>query len=525
MAATTQWVQYNVNATTLFYTGGTTPQYTGNRGWLYGSAVGSTFTITSGNNQLMLAMDGGASKAAITLPTGSGLDPRYLARYITESMHNLAQGIPGATGNPDNSWHFASCAFTNGAFKIYSGGLGSASAVAAVNAGSSDARSTLGLTGYATGVEYQNPSVNSGANRTTNVLTVTGTYLGARDDIYTIFVGGSPTIPAPLKVNNVTCTPAGVYNNPTTATYSITISTAAGTKSVTGAGAGQVPQFTVSTTGISDGNSSPTDILYANQWVDIGSMGLRVKFDDFPFIDGDVYTITCSGTSSSTTSVVNSNTPLVIGSRKGDIGFVPATNVTQQFAIGSKGLYGVFTGSDTMYYGDQWRIVCRGPQPYGGVTTPLTMLNFGNITVSSDSAVQPCMFEIISGAVSMNSVKFTLFSHGLFQYHNPLGGSSYDTAFHFGTVGDGAPSASGYGWKTGVTAADITPATISTPPPVYLTATNANLSVVSTADAGQTIGVADGGMVSDFIFLGLHMGANETGANSQINYRMYFDYV
>jgi hypothetical protein len=149
-------------------------------------------------------------------------------------------------------------------------------------------------------------------------------------------------------------------------------------------------------------------------------------------------------------------------------------------------------------------------------------LNYGNVTVSTEASVKSVIFEIVSGAIEMSTVKFGLQSHGTFQHHNM---NNSDTFFRFGTVGlgqkAGSSPVSGLEWRSNVVAADIA----SDTPPSYLYATKRNLSVVSDADASQTIGASGFmGMTSDPIFLNIKLGASEVGANSTINYRIFFDY-
>ena len=130
------------------------------------------------------------------------------------------------------------------------------------------------------------------------------------------------------------------------------------------------------------------------------------------------------------------------------------------------------------------------------------------------------MFEVKSGAVEVSTVKFGLQSHGTFSHHNS---GNMDTKFRFGTVGVshfalGASSNEKIEWHQNVVAADID----SDTPPPYLFATKENLSVVSTADDSEVVG--NYGLVSDVIFVNILLGTNETGANSSINMRLYFDY-
>jgi hypothetical protein len=103
--------------------------------------------------------------------------------------------------------------------------------------------------------------------------------------------------------------------------------------------------------------------------------------------------------------------------------------------------------------------------------------------------------------------------------------------FRFGTAGFGNPgdgvSAPNTGpeWTAGVTAADLATAKTSgnTGAPIHLDSTVPNLSVVSSADNAEDVG--NKGLVSDFIITNIRLGAQESGANSTINHRLYFDYT
>ena len=118
----------------------------------------------------------------------------------------------------------------------------------------------------------------------------------------------------------------------------------------------------------------------------------------------------------------------------------------------------------------------------------------------------------------MSTVKFGLQSHGTFEHHNE---NNSDTYFRFGTVGPGQVAGDGLEWRANVVASDISSDTA----PSYLYATKENLSVVSDADDSETIGASSFmGMTSDPIFLNIKLGASEVGANSTINYRIFFDY-
>ena len=130
----------------------------------------------------------------------------------------------------------------------------------------------------------------------------------------------------------------------------------------------------------------------------------------------------------------------------------------------------------------------------------------------------------------MSTVKFSLQADGSFQHHDQ---GDNDTEFHYGTSG-GGNSAPGGGPTTNsqvefsvdsdglgnIDATDID----SDTPPSNLFATKADLAVVNSADNAESLGNFQGAVVSDFVYLAIKLGANETGANSTINYRMFFDF-
>jgi hypothetical protein len=211
----------------------------------------------------------------------------------------------------------------------------------------------------------------------------------------------------------------------------------------------------------------------------------------------------------------------VYASDRGDASASPTTTISGGYtALGSRGLYIKFnpTGpSDNLGAGDCYHVICSAPKPS---SYDITSLNYGNVTVSTESPVKSVMFEIESGAAQMSTVKFGLQSHGTFSHHDA---GNDDTYFRFGTVGpDNNPVSSGVEWYTNVTAADID----SDVPPAYLYATKANLAVVATADLSEAVGNYPlRGMTSDPMWVCIRLGASETGANSTINYRLYFDYA
>ena len=87
MAATTKWTEYAISSTGRAGDGDGESGL-GTRAFsLATTSVGDTFTIGSSNNVLYFSIDS-VSAPSITLVSGTALDPRFLARDITEKIHN-----------------------------------------------------------------------------------------------------------------------------------------------------------------------------------------------------------------------------------------------------------------------------------------------------------------------------------------------------------------------------------------------------------------------------------------------------
>jgi hypothetical protein len=524
MSATTRWVLYDTSAAGQAGTGGGTQEGTGTSG--YSLATGATdvnsFNIGSGNNRLHVSINGDSSY--VTLVSGTGLDPRFIARDITEKLHNL--------GKNDPSYDQAICVWENNRLKLYSGSLGSSSSVTVVS-GTNTAHTELGWgTKTEVGGTNNNESKNpAGLNQYNGGITVSGTYNGLFDEVYTVVIQSAWNVGTPVKgganTYTGTITAGNIFNNYTDITYTLNIDTTNGT--TMGAGAGNVPQLTWTSTGNYDNNTSdPIDLLYPNYFYKVGTKGLMVKFSDAVFSNcpqgTPAWTIACKApqyTHGSNTQGAAGDAYYTWGSSRGDDSGT-ATILTSESSLtrlGTRGLYIKFTGNNLFEVGDEFRIICTPPQPK---SYDITNINYGNVTVSTESSIRAVIFEIMSGAIEMSTVKFGLQSDGTFTQHNA---NDSDTYFRFGTVGPGQKAGSspmdGLEWRANVAASDIS----SDTPPSYLYATKANLSVVSDADDSENIGASHFmGMVSDPIFLGIKLGASEVGANSTINYRLFFDY-
>lgn len=534
MVATSRWVRYPVAATTAYMTA-----QEGTRGHRRGTAAtGDSFTIPgSASNQMKVNIDGAGAPAPyqITLTSGTSLDPRFVARDIQRKLQ--------AYSAVNDGFGFCQVEFSNfnsstglGQFVIRSGTTGASSAVA-ITAGDSSVLTILGMNtlAAANGTVYHVGTTTAAVDAAyTGSVTISGTYRGQFDDVYNVIIcspnqpigavsyGGGNT----YGVGNAgVATPGGQWNYDANETYTVTVSTTNG--QTVGGGTGNVPTFTVTSTQ-SDNVAVAQEILYANEIYYIGTHGLTLSFTDAPFGSGDTFQIPCT----TPTTADGTNPTASVGVAKyhwrstlGDDSTASVTTGTVGTALGKKGVTIAWSNSGVLTARDEWKIVCRGPTPeaYG-----VTNMVYGNVTVTTESPIKAHCFEIISGAVDMSSVKFSLQSHGTFSHHDA--GDS-DTYFRFGTAGFGKPgdgtvlANDGPEWTSGVTAADLATAKTSgnTGAPIHLDSTVPDLAVVSSADDAEDVG--NRALVSDFIWTGIRLGAQESGANSTINYRCYFDYT
>lgn len=520
MSAVTRWVEYSVDASGSIGTGGGTAMGKGTKA--YALATGAenkdSFNIGAGNNRLHVSMDGDSSY--ITVVSGTNLDPRFIARDITEKLHNL--------GKLTASYNQSHCVWENNKLKLYAGSIGSASSAAVVS-GTNTAHLELGWgTKTEVGGSNNNPATGS-VNQFDGGVTVSGTYNGFFDETYTIVISNGWSIGTPVKGGSNaytgTISTGGIFNNATSITYTINIDTTNGT--TMGGGTGNVPKMSWTSTGNADNSGADVELLYPNYWYMLGTKGLMVKFTDAVFNHcppgTPAWTIACTYpqyTHGTNTQGSIGNAQYVWGSSRGDdSGNNPITTSTSMTRLGTRGVYISFDGSNMFKAGDQLLVLCTPPQPK---SYNITNLNYGNVTVSTEAPVKCVIFEIMSGAIEMSTVKFGLQSKGNFSHHNQ---NNSDTYFRFGTVGPGQRSGSspinGLEWRNNVIAADIA----SDIPPSYLFSTKENLSVVSDADDSETIGSSGFmGMTSDPMWLNIKLGASEVGANSTINYRIFFDY-
>jgi hypothetical protein len=310
MAAITRWVQYNVSSTGTAQLGGGTEAGRGTRGLAIAeSTTPGTFNIGSNNNRLYIGIDGDdPALNYITVASGSDLDPRFVAKDITEKLHNLSKSTEG--------WNRAQCVWENNKFRIYSGGLGSASSVV-ITSGTNTVHLELGfgLTTTSGGLATANSAVGG--------ITVSGTYRGFFDEIYRVIINKEINIMTPVigGGNGYTgqITAGGSFNYGSAVTYTLSISTANGRSM--GGSIDTVPTMSwTSTSSVDDGG--PVALVYPDFWYKVGTKGLMVKFTDAQFDTIDpAWTIECKAV----TQAVNgsSSAPLgtaqyIYGSSRGD---------------------------------------------------------------------------------------------------------------------------------------------------------------------------------------------------------------
>ena len=537
MSAVSRWIQFPISAVTAYSNGGISNYGGKERGYAEsGSALEANSINTAGANRLKMSLDSGSSYELVLL--SGTYDPRIIAKNIEFAAHAASSGT---------SWQYLQAEYTNNKFRIYSGTFGSTSTITLEAATEDDARATLGLDTPVTTSGSSWGAQNYYLNASAGTVTVSGVYTGQFDDVYTVIISNQEAIgvddlttPTEAGLVDVTGTYAGtatvggnwnevdavgtVKTGTGDDTYTIIIDTSAGL--TMGAGTGNVPTMT-STSTEGDDTSTPVELLYPDYWYNIGANGLRIKFSDAPFANNDTFVIKCKAgiyaDGASNQKAVRGAAKFIYSSLKGDCSVINsaaphlAGTVTSAGGnvIGTKGLYVLFEGAKNLEVGDEFNIICRGPQPTD-YNTATTNLSFGNVTVSTNSAVKVVWMELTSGAVQFTTCKFGLFSHGTFQHHDA---GNNDTEFRFGTVGAGQPKVGtpNIEWQTNVSASNLINGD-------YMYSYDTDLAVVDNADDSETVGRYNSDIISDFIFLCLKIGSAETGSNSGISYRCYLDY-
>ena len=524
MTATSRWVRFPVSGVTYMSTA-----LEGQRGFSRGiDDVGDTFTIPgSANNQIRVNVDSGGAQL-ITLTSGVELDPRFVAKDIQRKVQ--------AFSTVNNGFKWFTCEWSNmlsangeSHFVMKSGSVGALSTVA-VTAGTSDASSILGVStvaehaGNANHTDYSFVLGTANNVAYTGVVTVTGTYGGLLDEEYNVTICNAALLSVTPGGGNTyagTATVTGDYNHDTACSYAVTIDTTGGNE-VLNAGTGNVPTFTVNDTGgLNDDVATGQEMLFSDYYYYVGTKGAMLRWTDAQFGNGDTFTITATPASAGGGAVGLATCRWT--SSRGDNASSNATTSATPVTIGTKGVSVAWSDSGVLTAKDSWRILCRAPIPeaYG-----VTSMSYGNVTVTTNSAVKVHQFEIMSGAKLLSNCKFSLQNHGTFSHHDAGDG---DTEFHFATVGpaqpgDGVAAGTGREWTADVSAAAISADKTggSTGAPTSMYSSVLDLPVVADADSAAVVGNTD--LSSDAIFTAVKLGANETGANSQITYRLYFDY-
>jgi hypothetical protein len=488
-------------------------------------------TLTSATSDLMITMDDGLASTSktFTLASGVNLDPTVVARDITDRMHREY---------PTNTpiWTQAQCHFWNNAFELQAG-IAGVNASVTVNYTANSAASALGFTHGTTAYGSDNNRLHGGiitaGNKTTNTwsgsMSVSGTSFAGAYDVYTVMAvnsdSGANQGTAEILTHASgsypgTLTLGGVYNHGDYTTYHITVTVSGSSSYMTGV-KGSVPVLSYYGIGGDTTSSGNIDLLYPNYPYPIGEKGLWAKFSNAPFsYPGDAWSIKASGvlTPSGYNYQWGSAMRKVIwSSLRGDTEWTQQSTATfgNYFRVGRKGIYISANQDYSVAPGDMLYIRLPGPVPY---RYDISSVDLGNITVTTASRVFPIRFDLIGGAVELTNVKWSLLNNGGMGYHDGT-----NTRFPYGTVGAGQPAVNtdyDVEWWNDTNVQDLTP-----PKPDYLYEVDNNLTVVSTADDSKTIGIDPfEGLISDYIFNAVQLGADESGQKTVI-YRCYFDYT
>jgi hypothetical protein len=487
-------------------------------------------TLDSTQCDLMITMnDGLASTSKIfTIASGVSLDPRVLARDLTDRMHR---------DHPVNNpiWTNANCRWWENGFQINAGICGHNASVR-VDYTANSAATALGFTHGVAAYGSDNDRLENGGvaagNKTTNtwsgVISTSGTsFAGAWDEWTAVAVnsdGGANQGTAAILTHASgtypgTVTLGGIYNYSDDTIYHVDVSVSGSASYMNGV-KDAVPLMTwYGTGGDTTMSGSAIQLLYPDQPYPLGNKGLWIKFNNAPFsYPGDSWTISASGILDGNNYQWGSVMRKIIwSSHKGDVEWTQQSTATfnNYFAIGRGGVYVAANQDYNVAPGDAIRVRVPGPVPY---TYDSTSINLGNITVTTASRVFCVRFDLTGGAIELTNVKYSLLNNGGMGYHDGV-----NTSFPFGTVGRGnKASATLYDveWWDGITVQDLIP-----PKPSYLYDIDANLTVVSTADDSKNIGIDPfDALISDYIFCAIRLGADESGQKTAV-YRCYFDYT
>lgn len=490
-------------------------------------------TITSSNSDLMITMnDGlGSDSKTFTLSSGVNLDPRVIARDLTDKMHREF---------PSNKpiWTNAYCFWWGNNFELRSGVCG-ANAMVRVDYCDNSVAETLGFThgnaAYGSNDNRLYDGETAAGNKTTNTwsgsISVSGTSFASSSDEYTVVAinsdagtgqGGATLITHASGTYPGTVTLGGVYNFTTSTLYHMQVTVSGSASYMNGVKDACPVMSWYADAGEGDTVCSGSiQLLYPNYPYPLGNKGLWVKFSNAPFsFPGDAWRIQASGilAPEGYDYVWGSAMRKVIwSSYRGDTEWTPQPTATygSYFRIGRKGLYIAGNQNYNVAPGDTLRLRVPGPVPY---RYDITSINLGNITVTTTSRVFCVRFDLIGGAVELTNVRYSLLDDGGMGYHDGV-----NTAFRWGTVGAGQKAVNtnyDVEWKNEVNAQDLV-----LPKPSYLYAIDENLAEVNTADDSKVIGIDPfDALISDYIYCAIQLGADESGQKTVV-YRCYFDYT
>jgi hypothetical protein len=491
-------------------------------------------TITSSNSDLAIVMGDGleTNSKTITLSSGINLDPRVIARDITDKMHREY---------PVNTplWTQAYCLWWRNNFEIRTGIAGLEASIR-LNTCSNNAADTLGLPVSAEAIHGSNNNrlydggIAAG-NKTTNTwsgtVTVDGTSFAGSWDEYTVVAinsdaglgqGSASIITHASGTYPGVVTLGGVYNYTLGSTYHVSVTVSGSASYMNGVKDACPVLDWYSDPASGDTTSSGSiQLLYPNYPYPLGNKGLWVKFSNAPFsYPGDAWMIQASGIVAPEGYDYqwgSAMRKIIWSSIRGDVEWAYQDTATygDSFRVGRKGIYVTADQNYSVAPGDVLRIRVPGPVPY---LFDITSINLGNITVTTSSRVFAVRFDLIGGAIELTNVRFSLLDNGGMAYHDGV-----NTAVRFGTVGPGQKAVNqdyDVEWWNEVVVQDLVPTK-----PDYLYAIDANLTEVTTADDSKVIGIDPfESLISDYIYCSVMLGADESGQKTMV-YRCYFDYT
>jgi hypothetical protein len=243
----------------------------------------SFISISSTDHSLRLIKNG--TNIDILLCEGENLSPFYISYYLSQLLKS----------------HNMDCEFINNCFIFKTDNETDTLSVGTAN--ENDGKTPLYLDTVITGTGVDGENGYSGS------VSVSGIYTGMTNDTYWIMCSGNnifTVTPNPSNIYKGSIEVAGTFLSSSSINYTIAINTTNG--NIANQGWGFTPKFTVSST---DTDDTPVacDLLSYGVWYEIGNKGVKIRFTEYPFGNGDSFTIDCLApqTADGTNNTANSD--------------------------------------------------------------------------------------------------------------------------------------------------------------------------------------------------------------------------